>query len=199
MNRRKLLQVCAAIATSSLASRGAHAGPVKVERVIGKVGRNHGHALVVSPADVMAAVTKTYDIAGTSGHSHEVTITADDFKKLQAGEILRMPATRYEGRGHLHRVLVKTAPAVDPPEALSVVEVTFSGKDDHELVISAPDMAAKVEKTFDMQGIAPHAHAVKLTPADFEKLLAGKDLTLHSTIGDDHTHAVYIKYPTKKP
>ena len=199
MHRRNILKACAALAAAPLVARVAHADPAKVERVIGKVGRNHGHTLVVPPADVIAAVAKTYDISGTSGHAHEVTLTADDFKRLQAGQVIRMPSTRYDGRGHLHRVLVKTAPAVDPPESISAVEATFSGKDDHELVIPAADLAAKVDKTYDMQGIAPHAHAVTVTAADFAKLLAGKDVTLHSTIGDEHGHAVYIRAPGKKP
>jgi hypothetical protein len=171
----------------------------KIERVIAKVGRNHGHVLAVTPADVMAAITKTYDVNGTSGHAHEVTLTADDFKKLQAGEVLRMPTTRYQGQGHLHRVLVRTAPAIDPPESIPVVDVSISGKDDHELVISAPDMAAKVDKTFDMQGPAPHGHTLTLTTADFEKLLASKEIMLRSSFGDDHTHAVVLRYPIKKP
>src|SRR5512140_3293679 len=120
MDRRDALKACAAVATSLVAARPARADEVKIERVVGKVGRNHGHTLVVSPADVKAGVTRTYDLTGTSRHAHEVTLTADDFKKLQGGAPVRMPSTRYEGRGHLHRVLVKIAPAVDPPEAISV-------------------------------------------------------------------------------
>jgi hypothetical protein len=196
--RRNALQVVAAVAAFPVALRRAEAFD-KVERVIAKVARNHGHVLAVTPADVMAAVTKTYDINGTSGHPHEVTLSADDFKKLRAGEVLRMPTTRYQGQGHLHRVLVKTAPAIDPPESIPVVDVSISGKDDHELVISAPDMAAKVDKTFDMQGPAPHGHTLTVTTADFEKLLAGKEIMLRSSFGDDHTHAVVLRYTMKKP
>ena len=74
-----------------------------------------------------AGVAKTYDLTGTSGHAHEITLSADDFKKLAAGDSVRMPSTRYDGKGHRHRVWIKTAPAVDPPGSASVVEVIFSG------------------------------------------------------------------------
>ena len=45
---------------------------------------NHGHVLVVTAADVTAGADKTYDITGTAGHTHMVTITAADFAKLQS-------------------------------------------------------------------------------------------------------------------
>jgi hypothetical protein len=205
MNRRAALGACAALAAAPILARTARAGDVKVERVVAKVGRNHGHALVVSPADVLAGVksgvARTYDLSGTSGHAHEVTLTAEDFKQLQAGATLRMPSTRYAGNGHLHRLLIKAAPLVDPPESVAVCEATFSGKDDHELVVSAPDLAGGVEKTLDVQGIAPHAHAVTLTAGDFERLRSGAEIKVRTTRGDvdDHTHLVFVRHPIKKP
>jgi hypothetical protein len=201
MNRRKALGACAALATLPLVERAARADDVKVERVIGKVAKNHGHALVVSPADVKAGVAKTYDLTGSSGHLHEITLTADDFKKLQAGDPVRMPSTRFDGRGHLHRVWLKAAPAVDPPGSASVVEVIFSGQDDHELVVTAGDIAAKADKTYDIQGVAAHEHALTLAAADFEKLAAGKEVKVRTTVGSDdgHTHLVFVRHPLKKP
>ena len=125
-------------------------------------------------------------------------LSADDFKTLQAGGVVRTPASRYEGHGHLHRVLVKTAPAVDPPEAVTVVDAIISGKDDHALVIGAPHMTVKVDATFDIQEIAPHGHTVTVTAADFERLLAGGEVRLQSSLGDDHSHAVMVRYAAKK-
>lgn len=196
MRRRSALQACAVAVLAPLAARRARAEDAKVERVIAKVGTNHGHVFVVSPADVTAGVEKTYDLSGTAGHAHAVTLGADVWKRLKAGEIVRMPSTK-EG-GHIHRLYVRVAPLVDPPEAVPVVDVTIGGKDDHELVINAADMTAKAEKTFDIQGIAPHTHAVKLTADDFTKLGAGKELAITSSAGDDHTHVVYLRYPIKK-
>ncbi len=207
MNRREALGACAALAALPLpfVQRIALAQPKlaqpKIERVVAKVAKNHGHELLVTPADVTAAVAKTYDLTGTSGHAHEITLTADDFKKLQAGAPVRMPSTRYDGRGHLHRVLVKVAPAIDPPESVSACDVTISGQDDHELVVSAVDIAAGAEKTFDMKGIAPHGHALTIAAGDFEQIRAGKQIKVRSTAGsdDDHTHLVFVRVAAKKP
>jgi hypothetical protein len=201
MNRRHALQACTVIAVTALGETTARAEP-KIERVIARVGRNHGHELVVSPADVRAGVPRTYDLTGTSGHAHEVTLTADHFKELQAGGVLRMPSTRYQsaqGAGHLHRLLVKMGPLVDPPESINACDVAIGGKDDHELVVSASDLAAGAEKTFDIQGIAPHGHRVTITAGDFEKLRAGTQIRLRSTEGDDHTHLVFVSHLLKKP
>lgn len=49
------------------------------------IGNNHGHVLVVSKAEVVAGVEKTYDIMGTATHTHSVTVTAAMFAQLQGG------------------------------------------------------------------------------------------------------------------
>ena len=65
---------------------------------------NHGHTLVVSLADVNAAVDKTYDITGTSAHAHMVTITAADFAMIKAGTTRMVVSTT--GGSHTHPVSV---------------------------------------------------------------------------------------------
>jgi hypothetical protein len=181
------------------------ATPVKDEppkssfsRVIGRLGKNHGHVLTVSFADVTAGAEKTYDLAGTAGHPHTVTLAADDMKNLLAGKVVRTKSTT--DRGHAHRVVARCAPPVDPPEWVNVCKFSSSGKDEHEIVISAADMSAKAEKTYDIQGLAGHPHEVTLSIADFEKLLKGGPVTLHSTRDPDdaHLHTVSIEYHVKK-
>lgn len=191
MKRRTLLLGAAAFA----GSRGARADACP--RVVTKIGQNHGHVLEVKPADVLAGVEKTYDLAGSAGHAHAVTLTADDFKRIRAGEILRKPSTR---DGHQHRLYVRCAPAVDPPEAASVCTVEIGGKDDHELVITAADMTARADRTYDIQGVAAHTHAVRLSTADFDKLHRGEQVhvtTSPASPGEDHTHVVFVRYPGK--
>ena len=78
------------------------------------------------------------------------------------------------------------------------MEATFAGKDEHELVIPIADLRAKVEKTYDVQGIAGHAHGLTVTPADMEKLLAGKQVNLRTSVGDEHTHLVFVRYLVAK-
>jgi large exoprotein involved in heme utilization and adhesion len=71
------------------------------------IGSNHGHTLVVAKADVSAGVNKTYDIAGTSGHPHSVTITAAQFATLAANSSVSVVSTT--GAGHTHDVTVVCA------------------------------------------------------------------------------------------
>ena len=172
--------------------------PPAFSRVIARVGKNHGHELTVAFADVMAGAEKTYEIRGTAGHGHTVTLTAGDMKSLQKGDVLRTVSSRGL---HAHRVLVRCAPPVDPPEWVSVCHVEFSGKDEHEMVIPAADMAAKVKRSYDVQGIAGHAHTLEITPADFQKLEKGEAVSLQTSRleEDAHMHVVFIQYrPPKK-
>lgn len=66
------------------------------------IGTNHGHTITVSLADVNAAADKTYDISGTGGHPHMVTITAAQFTQIKNGQTLMINST--SGGGHTHAV-----------------------------------------------------------------------------------------------
>jgi hypothetical protein len=207
MKRRRVLHAGLALAASplALATKGsARADPppapkkAAYERVVTRVGQNHGHVFEVSLADVTAGVAKTYDLTGTSGHPHSVTLDAGVFERLKAGEIVRLPSTR---TGHLHRLLVRLGPLVDPPEAANVCTVQIAGKDDHDLVITAADLQAHADKTYDIQGVAGHTHSVRIVAADFERLARGEQLAISSSYaspGEDHFHVVFIRYPGRK-
>ncbi len=162
-------------------------------RVIGRVGRNHGHEILVSFADVQAGVEKTYTLTVAAKHPHTVTLSAGDMKSLLGGKVVRVKSST--DRGHAHRVVARCAPPVDPPEWVNACKFTSSGQDEHEIVITAADLAAKVDKTYDIQGLAGHAHEVTLSVADFEKLAKGGPVTLHSSrdADDAHLHTVSIE------
>jgi len=68
------------------------------------IGTNHGHTITVSLADVNAGVDKTYDITGSSPHTHMVTVTAADFTAIKAGTTRMVTST--SGGGHTHAVTV---------------------------------------------------------------------------------------------
>lgn len=68
------------------------------------IGTNHGHTLEVTQDDVTAGVDKTYDIQGSSMHSHMVTITAADFANLAGGGTLMVTSTT--GAAHTHQITV---------------------------------------------------------------------------------------------
>ncbi|MDX2088342.1 MAG: hypothetical protein SFX73_10855 [Kofleriaceae bacterium] len=68
------------------------------------IASNHGHTINVSLADVDAAANKTYDISGSGGHAHSVTITAAQFAQIKSGRTLTIEST--SGGGHTHSVTV---------------------------------------------------------------------------------------------
>ena len=64
------------------------------------IGSNHGHVMVVSKADVMAAADKTYDIMGTALHTHSVTVTAAQFGKLATNMSIMVTSTVTDAHSH---------------------------------------------------------------------------------------------------
>lgn len=70
------------------------------------IAGNHGHALVVSKADVTAGTQKMYSIQGGSLHDHIVTLTAADFAKLAANMSV---STVSSSAGHTHTITVSCA------------------------------------------------------------------------------------------
>lgn len=65
---------------------------------------NHGHSMLVSAADIDAGAAKTYDIKGSSPHSHTVELSADDFKDLTPGSVFVL--TSSVDAGHSHDVTI---------------------------------------------------------------------------------------------
>jgi len=73
----------------------------------GSVSANHGHSLTVSSADVNSGVEKTYSIAGTAGHSHNVTVTVANFNTLKNNQQISIGSTTTDA--HTHQVTVSCA------------------------------------------------------------------------------------------
>jgi|APLak6261679142_1056127.scaffolds.fasta_scaffold00026_83 hypothetical protein len=67
---------------------------------------NHGHSLMVPAADFGGSGDKTYDITGTSAHSHTITLTAAQRTTILAGTSLTVTST---SSGHTHDVTVTCA------------------------------------------------------------------------------------------
>jgi len=65
------------------------------------------HKLVVTSADVVAGVLASYDIRGdNTGHTHEVTLTADDFADLANGRTVTVISSNNgsAGASHTHEI-----------------------------------------------------------------------------------------------
>lgn len=69
-----------------------------------QIGTNHGHTLTITLADVDAAVAKTYDITGTAGHAHTLTITPQQFMQIKEGRTLNIESSN--GLAHTHTITV---------------------------------------------------------------------------------------------
>ena len=84
---------------------GSDAAPAAVPAVT--IGDNHGHVMVVSQSDVLAAQQKSYSIRGTSDHDHTVLLTQAEFEQL-AGCRAIMTTSTFDA-DHDHSILVACA------------------------------------------------------------------------------------------
>lgn len=73
------------------------------------ISSNHGHTITVTANDVASGADKTYDIMGTSGHSHSVTITGAQFQSLQSNGNGSIMVTSTSSAGHTHDIVVLCA------------------------------------------------------------------------------------------
>lgn len=153
------------------------------------ISANHGHSLVVAPADVAAGVAKTYSIQGSAGHDHQITLTPAQFSALSSGHKVTVVSTN--DLGHTHTVTVSCAVA-----AASCVNgakaATISANHGHSLFVPNADVVAGVAKTYPIQGTATHSHTVSVTAAQFTLLQRGKKFTVTSTTGAGHSHSVTV-------
>lgn len=71
-------------------------------------------------------------------------------------------------------------------------EAAISANHAHGLAVSDADLAAGVDKTYDITQGATHSHTVTITAADFAKLAAGEAVTLSTSTGAGHAHTITV-------
>jgi len=71
------------------------------------IGSNHGHLLQVSVADINNGADKQYSIQGSSGHNHDITVTAANFTTLKSNQQIQVTST--SGDNHTHSVTISCA------------------------------------------------------------------------------------------
>ncbi len=78
--------------------------------------------------------------------------------------------------------------------AVNGTTVTIGSNHGHVLMVSASDVAAGADKTYDITGSSDHAHMVTITAAQFATLQsnANGSLMVTSTSGGGHTHSVTV-------
>lgn len=72
--------------------------------------------------------------------------------------------------------------------------VAIAANHGHVMMVSAADVSAGVDKTYDITGSATHSHSVTVTAANFASLQSNPDgsVVVESTSGGAHTHTVTI-------
>ncbi len=116
--RREILATTLTVlATSALSCGGDEAatpptGPDCLSNGAGWNLLSTSHSLRVSAEDVRAGVEKTYNIQGTGGHAHFVTLTAEHFAQLQANQGVTVNSTSgatlgTTGTPHTHGLFVQ--------------------------------------------------------------------------------------------
>lgn len=68
------------------------------------IAGNHGHGFTVTRAEVDAGVEVTYQIEGTAGHDHMVTLLASHMATLATGGTVMVVST--SGAAHTHNITV---------------------------------------------------------------------------------------------
>ncbi|NUO49121.1 MAG: hypothetical protein HOV80_09720 [Polyangiaceae bacterium] len=62
----------------------------------------------------------------------------------------------------------------------------------HTMEVTAAEVEAGADMTYDIMGASMHTHSVTLTAADFATLAQGGSVTKTSTMGGMHTHEVTV-------
>lgn len=78
----------------------------------------------------------------------------------------------------------------DEPGLCGASAGAIAGNHGHALTIPASDLDATTPRTYDISGTANHAHSVTFTPAQLQELRAGRSVTITSSTGSGHSHAV---------
>ena len=69
---------------------------------------------------------------------------------------------------------------------------SISANHGHSITVSKADVAAGVEKQYDISGSATHDHSVTVTEGNFATLATNQQISVTSTTGGGHTHSVSI-------
>lgn len=65
-----------------------------------QIAGNHGHVLVIPPADLDSTTPKTYSIASTAGHDHIVILSAAQLAQLKAKQSVTVQSSTTDAHDH---------------------------------------------------------------------------------------------------
>ena len=70
--------------------------------------------------------------------------------------------------------------------------VTIATNHGHAMVVSKDEVAAAVDKTYDIMGTATHTHSVTVTAPSFGTLTGNHSINVTSTTTDGHNHNITV-------
>lgn len=70
------------------------------EDKVGQISNDHGHSAVVTAAQLLAGNQVQLDIRGQADHTHLVTLTSDDVRKIVAGATVATVSTTTNSHDH---------------------------------------------------------------------------------------------------
>jgi hypothetical protein len=85
-------------------------------------------------------------------------------------------------------------PPTDAPPATvcSSTSATIGTNHGHTATVPGADVAAGVEKTYNIKGASPHPHTIVVTAAMFTMLKAGQSVMVTSSTDAGHAHDVTV-------
>jgi hypothetical protein len=85
-------------------------------------------------------------------------------------------------------------PMPDAPPAMTCASTasTISSNHGHTATVPGADVAAGVQKTYNIQGGSAHPHTIIVTAAMFTMLKAGQSVVVVSSLDGGHTHNVTV-------
>jgi len=70
---------------------------------------------------------------------------------------------------------------------------SISSNHGHTITVSASDVSAGVEKTYNIQGSSAHSHSVTVTAANFASLANNQPVSVNSSSDNGHTHSINVQ------
>lgn len=84
------------------------------------------------------------------------------------------------------------SPDAPPMTTCNQTSTTIGTNHGHAVTVPGADVAAGVEKSYDIKGASGHPHTITITAAMFAMLKAGTPITVVSTNDANHTHSVTV-------
>jgi hypothetical protein len=81
------------------------------------------------------------------------------------------------------------------PQGISscAADITDNHPQPHQLTVTAADVKAGTDKSYDIQGAADHNHTVLLVASDFAHLKKGELAVTTSSVTQGHSHDISIQ------